>query len=148
MEEIDTGGFELAVLGAGNQSRLGRILMGSFSTKVLHSSPASVLITHNVSDLETPVRVLLGADGSEPANRAVEQMLAFMDPSSCEIEVVSVAEHLMPVIAFPAPGVAHATSAPTPEIERAWLDAAADVAAAAARRSSRALALKPESELA
>jgi Universal stress protein family len=32
-EEIDEGGFELAVVGGGNRSRLGRLLLGSVSTK-------------------------------------------------------------------------------------------------------------------
>ena len=134
LEEISEGGFELTVLGAGNRSRLGRLLMGSVSTKVLHSSPTSVLIVHRVSDLEHPVRVLLGTDGSEHADLAVDQLIGLFDPSSCEIDVVSVAEHLMPVISFPIPREAYATTAPTPEREQEWLDAAKRVATGAASK--------------
>jgi nucleotide-binding universal stress UspA family protein len=134
IEEIDAGGFELTVMGAGNRSRLGRILMGSVSTKVLHASPTSVLIVHRVSDLEHPVRVLLGTDGSQHSELAVDQASTFLDPASCEIDVVSVAEHLMPVISFPVPRAAYATSAPTPEMEQEWLDAAKTVASGAATK--------------
>ena len=134
VEAIIDGGFELTVLGAGNRSRLGRIVMGSVSTKVLHASPTSVLIVHRPSELERPVRVLLGTDGSRHSDLAVDQLIEFLDPSTCEIEVVSVAEHLMPVISFPIPREGYATSASTPEQEKEWLDAAEGVATSAATR--------------
>jgi nucleotide-binding universal stress UspA family protein len=130
VEEIIDGDFELTVLGAGNRSRLGRILMGSVSTKVLHASPSSVLIVHRVSELEHPIRVLFGTDGSQYADLAVDQMIGFLNPSSCEVDVVSVAEHLMPVISFPIPREAYATSAPTPQQEKEWMNTAQGYATA------------------
>jgi nucleotide-binding universal stress UspA family protein len=134
IDEIAEGGFELTVLGAGNRSRLGRILMGSVSTKVLHASPTSILIVQRFPDQEPPVRVLFGSDGSGNADMAVHEMIDFLDPSSCEIEVLSVGEHLMASIKFPIPRVAYATSAPTPKLEEEWLASAERVATDAATR--------------
>jgi nucleotide-binding universal stress UspA family protein len=131
LEEITHGGFEVTVLGAGNRSRLGRLLMGSVSTKVLHASPISLMIVHRFSDPEHAVRVLFATDGSRHADLALDQIFGFLDPSSCEIDVVSVAEHLMPVISFPIPREGYATGAPTPELEQEWMAAAERLASGA-----------------
>ena len=133
VEEITSGGFEVTVLGAGNRSRLGRILMGSVSTKVLHASPTSVLIVNEISDSSRPVRVVVGTDGSDQAGQAIDQLIGLLD-RACKMTVVSVAEHLMPVISFPIPREGYATSAATPEQEKEWLDAAESVATDAAER--------------
>jgi nucleotide-binding universal stress UspA family protein len=138
LAEIEEGGFGLTVLGAGNRSRLSRLLLGSVSTKILHHSPTSVLIVQKFSDLGHPVRILFGTDGSSHAELALEQMNGFLDPSSCEIQVVSVSEYLMPVISFPIPREAYVTSAPTPEQEQEWMDAANRYASDAARKLERA----------
>jgi nucleotide-binding universal stress UspA family protein len=134
LEEIIEGGFELAVLGAGNHSRLGRLLLGSVSTKVLHASPTSLMIVQRAVEPERLVRVLFATDGSKHADLALGQMIDFLDPSSCEIDVVAVAEKLMPVIAFTIPREAYATGGPTPELEREWLAAADRHASEAAMR--------------
>jgi nucleotide-binding universal stress UspA family protein len=128
VEEIDSGDFDLAVMGAGNRSRLSRLLLGSVSTKVLHASLTSVLIVHRFSKGTGPIRVLLGTDGSDDADIAVSQSSAFLDPVSCQITVLAVAEHLMPQLSFPVPRVAYATTAPTPEQEQEWIDVALQVA--------------------
>ena len=135
LEEIAGGDYELTILGAGNRSQLGKILMGSVSTKILHASPSSVMIVQQLADLENrPVRVLLGTDGSKDAEIAVDRLIGLADPSSSEVDVVSVAEHLMPVVSFPIPRVAYATTGPTPEREQEWLDAAKQVATRAATK--------------
>jgi nucleotide-binding universal stress UspA family protein len=132
LNEIEDGGCELAVLGAGNRSRLDRLLFGSVSTKVLHASPTSVLIVHRFTDDASPLRVLFGADGSDDSDSALEQLLSLLDPSACRITVLCVAEHLMPQLSFPVPRVGYATSAPTPEQEDEWIAAAHKTASAAA----------------
>jgi nucleotide-binding universal stress UspA family protein len=128
LDEIDEGGFELAVVGAGNRSRLGRLLLGSVSTKVLHASPTSVLVVHRISERAGLSRVLFGTDGSADANVALAQITALLDPTSCEIKVLAVAEHLMPKVSFPVPRLAYATAAPTPEQEKEWIAAALEPA--------------------
>jgi nucleotide-binding universal stress UspA family protein len=134
LNEIGAGGFDVTVLGAGNRSWLDRLLLGSVSTKVLHASPTSVLIVHRFSGDASPLRVLFGTDGSEDADSALEQIAAFLNPASCQITVLSVAEHLMPQLALPIPRVSYATSAPTPELEEQWIAAARDTATRAAQR--------------
>jgi nucleotide-binding universal stress UspA family protein len=134
LNEIDVGGFELVVVGAGNRSRLGRLLMGSVSTKLLHASPVSVMIVRRLLDVGSDISVLVGADGSEHADRALEQLIALFDPSSCRVHVLAVAEHLMPQLSFPIPRAGYATSAPTPEQEQEWTAAAQSSATAAAKK--------------
>lgn len=134
LNEIEEGGFELAVVGAGNRSRLGRLLMGSVSTKLLHASPVSVMIVRRLLDVGSDISVLVGADGSEHADRALEQLIALFDPSSCRVHVLAVAEHLMPQLSFPIPRAGYATSAPTPEQEQEWTAAAQSSATAAAKK--------------
>jgi nucleotide-binding universal stress UspA family protein len=134
LEEITHGGFEVTVVGAGNRSRLGRLLMGSVSTKVLHASPISLMIVHRFSDPEQAVRVLFATDGSSHADVALNQIIGFMDPSSCEIDAVSVAEHLMPVISLPIPREGYATGAATPEQEQEWMATAERFASGAATK--------------
>lgn len=138
LKEIAEGGFELAVLGAGNRSWLGRLLLGSVSTKVLHASPTSMMIVRRISDVSSPVQVLFATDGSAYADVALEQMIAFMHPSTCQINVLSVAEHLMSQLSFPIPRVGYATSAPTSELERDWIAAAKELATDAADNLERA----------
>lgn len=138
LKEIAEGGFELAVLGAGNRSWLGRLLLGSVSTKVLHASPTSMMIVRRISDVASPVQVLFATDGSAYADVALQQMIAFMHPSTCQINVLSVAEHLMSQLSFPIPRVGYATSAPTLELERDWIAAAKELAINAADNLERA----------
>jgi nucleotide-binding universal stress UspA family protein len=134
LDEIEKGGFDLTVLGAGNRTWLGRLLFGSVSTKVLHASLASVMIVHRVSEPVSTIRVLFGTDGSNDAEFALDQMIDTLDPSFCQINVLSVAEHLMPHLSFPIPRMASATSGPTPELEKEWIAAAQKPAADAARK--------------
>jgi nucleotide-binding universal stress UspA family protein len=128
LEEINASDYELTVVGAGNRSRLGRLLLGSVSTKVLHASPTSVLVVHRVSEHPGPSRVLFGTDGSADANVALAQIAALFDPTSCHIKVLAVAEHLMPKVGFPVPRLVYATAAPTREREKEWIAAAREPA--------------------
>jgi nucleotide-binding universal stress UspA family protein len=136
LEEIDEGGFELTVVGAGNRSRLGRLLLGSVSTKVLHASPTSVLVVHRVSERAGSNRVLFGTDGSADANVALAQITALFDPTSCQIKVLTVAEHLMPKISFPIPRLAQ---------EEEWMAAALEPAEQSAEKL-RAAGFRAEAE--
>ena len=134
LKEVDEGDFEVAVVGAGNRSWMDRLLLGSVSTKVFHACPTSVMVVHRFSDVASPIQVLFGTDGSEDADSALEQMMAFLNPSSCQITVLSVAEHLMPQLRFPIPRMAYATHAPTPEQEDEWIAAAHRIATGAAHK--------------
>lgn len=134
--EIESGRYDLTILGAGNRNLLGRLLFGSVSTKVLQAARSSVLVVHRFEDDGSPVRVLVGTDGSSDAAVALEQIGGLLDPTSCLIDVLSVGEHLMPQITFPIPRVGYAVSALTPEQQKEWTAAAqatADDASSALR---------------
>jgi nucleotide-binding universal stress UspA family protein len=126
-------------VGAGNRSRMSRLLLGSVSTKILHTAPISALIVHRTtSPTGTPLKVLFGTDGSEYANLGLAQMVELLNPATCSINVVSVAEHLMPSLSFPIPRVGYATHAPTPEKEKEWIAAAEGPARNAAKKLDEA----------
>jgi nucleotide-binding universal stress UspA family protein len=88
---IEEGGHELGLVGAGSRSWLGQLLLGSVSTAVLQSAPCSVLVVREVREDPGPVRVLLGADGSEGAEHATRILAELADPERCSVLVVAVA---------------------------------------------------------
>ena len=53
---------EITVVGAGQQSWLGRILLGSTATSLLHSSPTSVLVVHEAPAENRDLQILVGVD--------------------------------------------------------------------------------------
>jgi nucleotide-binding universal stress UspA family protein len=118
--------YELTVLGAGRQSWLGSVLLGSTSTSLLHSSPTSVLLVHEVSPEQRKLRVLVGVDGSEAANRAMGTFSQFADPACCTVTVLSVAERATkPLPNLPRPrqgGLTGPTEEKAEEISRSTAD--------------------------
>ncbi|MEX0789946.1 MAG: universal stress protein [Actinomycetota bacterium] len=94
LEQMGRGGYELAVLGAGSAKWMNNLLLGSTSTRILHSSKASVLIVHHHTDGPGPVRIILATDRSEDATEAVRQLIDFADPARVAVTVVSVADEV------------------------------------------------------
>ncbi|HEU4867259.1 MAG TPA: universal stress protein [Actinomycetota bacterium] len=92
VERAREGMFDLVVVGAGSHSWLGHILLGSVSTCVLHNSPVSVLVVHEPPRTEGKLKVLVATDGSGAAGAAVSDFASLVDPSRCEVTVVSVAK--------------------------------------------------------
>jgi nucleotide-binding universal stress UspA family protein len=92
LERVEEGGYELVALGAGSTKWLDNLLLGSTSTRVLHSSEASVLIVHRFDAPSDKVRVLLATDRSEDSVYAVEELIGIADPKKVTVTVVSVAD--------------------------------------------------------
>lgn len=86
---VERWNFDLTVTGAGRESWLGNLLLGSVSTHVLHASPSSVLIVHRL-DPGADGHVLVGVDGSPGARRAVDDVAGFADPARVRVTVASV----------------------------------------------------------
>lgn len=83
--------FGLVVLGAGNHHWLGRLAFGSVSTHMLHASSVPVLLVHQTPDrAHERLRVLLGADGSPSAARAMDTLAAITEPGRIDLEVRTV----------------------------------------------------------
>jgi nucleotide-binding universal stress UspA family protein len=85
------GAYDLTVLGAGSHRSLGRLLLGSTSFNVLHSSSLSVLIVHETPVRAAPLRVLVATDGSDQVQRAAAMLADLADPDRCRVTVLSVA---------------------------------------------------------
>lgn len=118
LRRIEDEGYELVVCGAGGMPWLNRLLIGGVSTRLLHESPASVMLVHGAKRHEGPVRILFGTDGSADAAFAIEQFRAFTAPEGIDVRVVHVLElpdtSLAPLGPFMMP-------VPLPEKERATL---------------------------
>ena len=117
VQAVRRGGHELTVLGAGTKSWLHHILLGSTSTFVLHNSPSSVLIAHEVLPERRKARILLGFDASEGAGIGLDAIVRFFDPDRCSVKVLTIGDEPFPPIDFwpvplgyrPSPADAEAT---------------------------------------
>jgi nucleotide-binding universal stress UspA family protein len=98
---VEEDWYDITVMGAGSRNWLGQLLLGSVSTYVLHSSPSSVLIVHEASP-SSPVRILLGTDGSRGSDRAIRSITQMADPERCAVTALAVAPTAPMVL--PVPG--------------------------------------------
>ncbi len=82
---------DLIVLGSKGHSTLDRVLLGSVSDYVATHSHCSVLITRpalSVKKDSDPLRVVIGYDGSAPAELAVKQFDQFKWQSNVHVELL------------------------------------------------------------
>ena len=86
LHQIESGQHELAVLGSGKEGRLGQVVLGSASTKVLHASPTSVLIVHTADEGQDG-RVLVGIDGSDASESTVHVVGELCDPQRVKVHM-------------------------------------------------------------
>lgn len=112
--ELDAGRYGLVAMGIGNTSWLGRLVLGGVSTFVLHRSsvPALIVQREPIAGRDR-VRVVVGADGSPAADRAIDTLLELARPDSCDVFVRSVVE---PPVAPPL-GVIDPASIPSDVVE-------------------------------
>jgi nucleotide-binding universal stress UspA family protein len=100
-KELAQGAHQLTVIGAGNHTWLGRLVLGSVSTHVLHVAPTPVLIVHRGPSVEHDrLKVLIGADGSPGAMQAIDTLTSITEPDRVDIRVRTV---------IPTPDLAFAT---------------------------------------
>ncbi|MEP7341710.1 MAG: universal stress protein [Acidobacteriota bacterium] len=97
---------DLIVVGSHGRSGLGRLFLGSVSQKVLHAAHSTVRIARGrVEEPGTPVRLIVGVDGSAGAEAAVKAVAARHWPKGSEARIVNG----FPVI--PAIGAEYAAAA-------------------------------------
>jgi nucleotide-binding universal stress UspA family protein len=90
---------DLIVVGSHGHSTLGRILLGSVSQGVLNEARCSVRIARGrVEEVNTPVRVLAGVDGSEASAEAVREIASRHWPPMSEVRVIAVTDPLTPTV--------------------------------------------------
>ena len=81
---------DLVVVGSHGRSALGRFFLGSVSQKVVTHAPCSVRVVRSQSDRsDSPVRILIGVDGSRYAEAAVEAVARRAWPADSEARVVA-----------------------------------------------------------
>lgn len=102
--------IDLVVLGTGNKSWLGRILFGSISTQMLHSSSSVLLVNEAPPSDHTKTPVLIAVDESPEGAAAVEAAAGLLDPERSSIRLFSVVAVRVPAFAggpvtgFASPG--------------------------------------------
>jgi nucleotide-binding universal stress UspA family protein len=90
IEKADEWGADLIVVGSHGRTALGQFFFGSVSQKVLHEARRSVRIAHGrTKEPGTPVRLIIGIDGSKGAEAAVEAVATRKWPMGSEARIVN-----------------------------------------------------------
>jgi nucleotide-binding universal stress UspA family protein len=89
IEKADEWGADLIVVGSHGRTALGKFFFGSVSQKVLSEAGRSVRVARGrIEEPDTPVRLIIGVDGSEGADAAVETVARRKWPAGSEARIV------------------------------------------------------------
>jgi len=81
---------DLIVVGWRGRTALGRMFFGGVSQKVIHEARCSVRVARGrIVEPDAPARIIVGVDGSEEANAAVEEIAARNWPARSEVRIVN-----------------------------------------------------------
>jgi nucleotide-binding universal stress UspA family protein len=90
LEKADEWGADLIVVGSHGRTALGRFFFGSVSQKALHEAHCSVRVARGrVEEPGTPVRLIIGVDGSKDSEAAVAAVAARKWPAGSEARIVN-----------------------------------------------------------
>ena len=114
---------DLIVVGSHGRTALGRFVLGSVSQRVLTEARSSVRIARGrVEEPNSPVRIIVGTDGSEASDEALRAVAARHWPPQSEIKVIMVDDPLAPeFLGKLIPPVAEMIEEDRQE-ERAWVE--------------------------
>jgi nucleotide-binding universal stress UspA family protein len=88
---------DLIVVGSHGRNALGRFVMGSVSQRVLNEALCSVRIARGrLEEPHSPVRIIVGSDGSPASDEALRVVAARQWPPQSEIKIVMVDDPLEP----------------------------------------------------
>ena len=134
LKEAAVWGADLVVVGSHGRTGLGRFLLGSVSQKVVYEALCSVRVARGTGWKNgSPVRILLGLDGSPGSQAAVEAVAGRAWPPGSEVRLV--------IALDPSPTAAGSLPARTPikspgdVREPAWVRQFAEEAARRLRAS-------------
>ena len=90
---------DLVVVGSHGRSALGRFVLGSVSQKVLTEARCGVRVARGRVEVEdSPVRLVVGVDGSPGSEAAVREVAARRWPLKSEARVVVVEDPMVPTL--------------------------------------------------
>lgn len=144
LNKADEFAPDLIVVGSHGQSAISRFLLGSISQKVLTVAHTSVRVARGRIEIDpTPVRIVIGFDGTPGANASVDSVAARKWPQGSEVRLIAATDPVSPsAISRFVPPVSEAVEEIN-ESEHQWLVASAEHAL----ESLRASGLKAELRL-
>jgi nucleotide-binding universal stress UspA family protein len=81
---------DLIVVGSHGRTALGRMFFGSVSQKVINEARCSVRVARGrIVEPDVPARILVGVDGSEEADAAVDEITSRNWPEGSEVRIVN-----------------------------------------------------------
>lgn len=118
---------ELIVVGSHGRSAISRFFLGSISQKILTEAHCSVRVARGRIEVDpTPVRIVIGFDGSKGAQAAVEKVAACTWREYSEIRLIVATEEVRPsAIGRFIPPITHLVKEVN-ESEREWIEKLAD----------------------
>ena len=89
---------DLVVVGSHGRNALGRFVLGSVSQRVLTEARGPVRVSRRrVIDSNSPVKIIVGSDGSEASDEALRAVAARNWPPQSEVMVILVVDQIKPV---------------------------------------------------
>ncbi|HYE65539.1 MAG TPA: universal stress protein [Pyrinomonadaceae bacterium] len=90
---------DLIIVGSHGRSPFDRLVLGSVSQKVVTEAHCSVRVARGrVEEPGTPVRIIIGVDGSHGSEAAVREVASRVWPMDSEVRVIIVEDPLTPTI--------------------------------------------------
>ena len=112
----------LVVVGSHGRTAVGRLVLGSVSQRVLTETHCSVRIARGrLEEPDTPVRIIVGLDGSPGSEAAAQEVAARTWPSGSEVQLIVVDDPVAAPLANLLPKVAEAV-AEINEEDRIWAE--------------------------
>lgn len=113
---------DLIVVGSQGRTALGRFVLGSISQRVLTEARCSVRIARGrVEEPHSPVRIIVGVDGSPASIDAVRDVASRVWPPMSEVRVIAVNDPLTPTLVGQLVPPVRRIVEETNEADREWL---------------------------
>lgn len=100
LKKADEWKPDLIVVGSHGRSRLGRMILGSVSQKLVHNAPGSVRVARDRPKGNTGgVKLIVGIDGSPDSEEAAREVILRQWPEGSEVRLVNASWAYSPALA-------------------------------------------------